>query len=316
MQIDPDFQDRIDQLILQSQLMWAAAVAALLFLGLLAYRLRGRMQDPDEPVPGGLVARLRHFNDSSSAIASMEFLMVFFPFLIIVMTVWQLAFMFNAQIHVGYAAYAAARSASVVIPEDLQREAEYQVKKLSDASSGNQQDVPKWKRIRRAAIPGLIGISPGDEGDAAGVVGMLLANQLVQESSLNINSFQLDPQAFAARMTLMTAHYGTEGILSGNRTARGAVKAAYADQVTKVLINGQDHTKALNLSGADTVAVTVKYIFWLNVPYVGRMIEATMQGWINPLTGKPWFNNPFPSMEMTETIHMKIWTRKRAVEPC
>ena len=35
------------------------------------------------------------------ASASLEFLLVFFPLLVLVLAVWQLAFMINAQIHVG-----------------------------------------------------------------------------------------------------------------------------------------------------------------------------------------------------------------------
>lgn len=304
MTIDPAFNERLAQLTLQSQVMWGIAVATLCLLIFTAYKFRGRLTEAELPRQGGLSARLRDFHDSSSAIASMEFLMVFFPFLIIVLTVWQLAFMFNAQIHVGYAAYAAARSASVVIPEDVDGEPEYEVKVMG------QDGAQKWQRIRRAAMPGLIAISPGNAGDAFGVAGL----HATQNGGLDALNNPVNT-SILARMGFMTVHQGTGWIFEGNRETRAGVKNLYAEAVTQVLVNDKGTDTALNLTSADTISVTVKYPFFLNVPLVGRLIESTMKDWKNPATGKLLTLNPFPSMELSETIHMKLWSRKRTIDP-
>jgi len=308
MYIDPAFTDRLAQLNLQAQLMWCVAAISLLLLTLLTLKFRGRAVDAGQPAGGGAIQRLRRFHDSSCAIASMEFLMVFFPFLIIVMTVWQLAFMFNAQIHVGYAAYAAARSASVMIPADLDGEAEYVLSKLGSS------DATKWRSIRRAAIPGVLAISPGRATDAAGVIGVYRGRQLLEGGERDFGG--TPDAAVVSRLTLMTAHYGSDSILSGTRMQRGFVKSLYADNVTQVLINGKDHkSEEANFATSDTIEVTVKYLFWLNVPYVGRLLATSLGGLAGQVAEQAGITNPYPSLDLSETVHVKVWSRKRTIEP-
>jgi hypothetical protein len=240
-----------------------------------------------------------------SATASIEFLLVLFPFLFIVMTVWQLAFMFNARLHVAYAAFTAARSASVMVPAEFQAEKEGELKSRSEANT------TKWRRIQRAAIPGTLAISPGDLESAGGTMLFALGGG---------RPVQFDPVGTAvgagSRIFLMTAHYfDPDVILRGTRPVRAGVKSWYADQMTQVLVNGEDEQKTQNLALSDTVTVTVNYVFWLQVPYVGPMLEAIFKGRVIPGTSTPAFTTPFPSMLMTETVTMPSWRRKRAFEP-
>jgi hypothetical protein len=123
-------------------------------------------------------------------------------------------------------------------------------------------------------------------------------------------------QAMLGRFTLMTAHHTDPGIFSGTRFGRGLVKNAYAERMTQVLVNRQDHTKTQDLAGVDRIEVTVNYVFWLHVPYVGRLMEAMFEGYKNPLTGEYILLNPYPSMQLSETISMTSWPRRRAIEPC
>jgi hypothetical protein len=308
--VDPDFDKHLADLIFQARMWWGIAGLSVLLLIGLALTLRSRpfASDITQKRWAFSLRRLRELHESESGIASMEFLMVFLPFLIIVMTVWQLAFMFNAQIHVGYSAYAAARSASVMIPAKLKDEPENAIKKLGSAGA------EKWKSIRRAAIPGVLAISPGSAGDAAGVVATLRAKELVSGGGFNFGGAP-DP-AVVSRLTLLRAHYGLGNFFTGTREKRGFVKSLYADNVTQVLIDGKDQKTERNFDGVDTIAVTVKYAFWLNVPYVGRMIGALMGGAGERLAAEVGITNPYPSMELTETIHVKLWTRKRTIEPC
>ena len=298
MTIDPSFDSHMAELILRARLFWWIAAVSSLALGLavLAWRCRRPVSAGAAPRFESLARTLRALHRCESAIASMEFLMVFLPFLIIVMTVWQLAFMFNAQIFVGYSAYAAARSASVMIPADLKNEKEGMLKKAGSANT------EKWQHIRRAAIPGVLPISPGSPEDA--LAALLVAGAT---NDRDLGEIDTDPAAKAG-LLLMGAHYGSTEPFQGTRIRRGLVKQLYAEKGTEVLINGKNHRQTQKLTG-QTIAVTVNYPFYLNVPYVGRLIKAAIDGSLNQ-----W--NPYPSLELSETVHMKIWSRKRAIEPC
>jgi hypothetical protein len=303
MYLDVDYIDRLADLQLQARIWWALSGASILLLTILLSRsgvMRGRRRRKSP------ASALRMLHRSESATASMEYLLVLFPFLIIVMTVWQLAFMINAQLHVGYAAYAAARSASVMIHADLQSEEEGLLKQ--DGQSG----ATKWARIRRAAVPGTIAVSPGNWQTAGGVA---LASSVRRGGLGNLGTLP-DVTAIGARLTLMTVHHTKQSISAGTRFQRAIVKNVYAERMTEVLVNGRKHTEPQNLAGIDAISVTVNYVFWLHVPYVGRLLEAMFEGWKNPLTGEYVLINPFPSLQLSETITMTAWPRKRAIEPC
>ena len=307
MEVDPAYVQRLAELGLQSRVLWGLSALSLLTLLWFAARCGSRFAVGE--VPARFTADALH--RCRSATASMEFLLVLFPFLIMVMTVWQLAFMFNARLHVGYAAFAAARSAAVLIP------AEYQGEKEGVLQREAEPNATKWKRIRRAAIPGTIAVSPGDMEAAAGTAALaaLGGGKKVQIGAPDI--------AVLPRLTLMGLHYyvggssgpQNTGVFSGTRPQRTLVKDLYAQQMTQVLVNGQDNKKPQSLKTSDTVTVTVNYVFWLQVPYVGRLLEAMFKGFMNPITGEPIFRNPFPSMQITETVTMVSWRRKRSIEP-
>jgi hypothetical protein len=288
------YGQHLAELGLQSKIAWATAVLVLALLVLFVLRARGRPSKRAAPV-----APIQSLLRCDSATASMEFLLVLFPFMFIVLTIWQLAFMFNARLHVGYAAFAAARSAAVVIPAELGEEDEGELRKVNDGT--------KWRKIQRAAIPGTLAVSPGDPAAAAGTVALALGgpNQ----------GLRFDGRALVSRMVTMTAHYGDPGVLGGTRLRRAGVKSTYADQMTQVLVNGKDERSDQNLAQNDTVSVTVNYVFPLQVPYVGRVLDAVFEDRVNPITGEPLLTIPFPSIEMTETITMPLWRRKRAIEP-
>ena len=308
MYIDIAYADRLAELTFEARAWWCIAVGSLLMLSVVVVRAGRRCSPQLEVNPGAAVpaSLLKRLHRGESATASMEYLLVLFPFLIIVMTVWQLAFMINAQMHVAYAAYGAARSASVVISTELTNEKEGLLKKQDDSGA------TKWRRIRDAAIPGTLAISPGDFGAA----GMVALASSVRRGGVG-NLMQLpDASAIIPRFTLMTAHHLDPGFFSGTRLQRGLVKNAYAEKMTQVLVNKQDHTKTQDLAGASRIEVTVNYIFWLHVPYVGRLMEAMFEGYQNPITGEYILLNPYPSMQLSETISMTNWPRRRAIEPC
>jgi hypothetical protein len=294
-EFDLSYGQRLAELGLQARIAWAAAGVSLILLVLFVLRARSRLAVAKTRAPA--VGALHRCD---SATASIEFLLVLFPFLFIVMTVWQLAFMYNARLHVGYAAFAAARSAAVVIPAEIGNE------KTGDLFKGS--DGEKWTKIRRAALPGTLAVSPGD---AAAAGGTALAASIGGRRIPPLSALAAEP-----RYITLSAHYMRADILAGTRLGRAMVKNAYAAQMTQVFVNGQDERVAQTLAQAETVSVTVSYAFALQVPYVGRMLEAAFRGLINPISGNPIdTRNPFPSMEMSETITLPLWYRKRTIEP-
>lgn len=293
----------------------AVAGVALLLLTVFAMHMSSRLANPEHIATRK--NRLSAFHDDRSAIASLEYLMVLFPFLIIVMTIWQVAFMINAKLHVSYATYAAARSASVLIAADMGDEPPGVLTPLDSSR------VSKWTRIQKAARPGTIGISPGSGLEAAGVYAKHNGLNAATDGGFNLPT-RPDVGDTAARMTLMSMHmcetpiFCSPQALEGTRPMRAAVKNYYADNMTTVSIQGIDHTQRQEgLEGNDVIRVRVDYVFWLQVPWVGRVIEAAHKGGFrNPLTGEFIIVNPFPSMTISDETAITTWFKKRAIEPC
>lgn len=318
MTVDSAFLDRIAELTMYARIGWAVAITALLLLTAFAMRMSIRLAGSARAGEGK--NRLSAFHSDRSAIASMEYLLVLFPFLIIVMTIWQFAFMINAKLHVSYATYAAARSAAVVIPAEYGDETEGLLKQ----SNGSDPNA-KWERILRAARPGTIGISPGNSLDAAGTYAAYNGLELASDGGFNTPQ-RPDALGTASRILLMSMHMcGTpifcapqtiEGF--GTRPLRAAIKDYYAQNMTKVTIQEQDRSQDLDLSISkpELITVRVDYVFWLQVPYVGRLIEAMFRGTRDPIAEQLQLLNPYPSMVLSEQTTINAWFRKRATDPC
>jgi hypothetical protein len=307
---DMSYLDRLAELRLQATIGWLAAGIALLLLIIVAMRPATRSAPIASPAQ-----RLRGLHRNRRATASMEYLLALMPFMVIVMTNWQFAFMVNARLHIGYATFAAARSAAVMIPAELDGE---EAGKLNKESSNKES---KWTRIKRAARPGTIAISPGYAGDAAGVYALHNGIGVVQSGTFNPPQTP-DALGTAARITLMSMHmcgspiFCSPQALTGTRPMRAAVKDYYAQNMTTVSVQGVNSATDANLAGQDVIKVRVDYVFWLQVPWVGRVIEALFKGFYNPQTGEPMIINPYPSTTLSEETTINVWYKKRATEPC
>lgn len=256
--------------------------------------------------------RMGRLISDNSGIASLEFLMVFIPLLIIVLALVQISLMINAQLHVGYAAFAAGRSASTVIFEKTDAEDEGILANAGDEGSS------KWVRIKRATVPALLPISPGSIGSAAKAYAAFEAGAVVDGGSFGGISFDTVPASLAGQLGPMVIHQGT-AFYSPNTTrlGRGAVKALYADLATDIWIDGRnadgelkeggESAEPLDLSDADTMTIDVTYQFWLNVPYAGRTMKTAMD-WEFALL------SPFlvPTTELSETIVVSAWRKRKA----
>jgi hypothetical protein len=325
MHIDPSFAAILEQLALQARIGWAVALLSLGLLTLLIIRLSVHFRIHREEK---LQRQLGKLHSSQEATASMEYLLVLIPFLIIVMTVWQVAFMLNARMHVGYSAYAAARSASVLIPMKTDDEDVGELKALGS------NDSAKWKRIRRASIPGTIAISPGSAADAAGVAAANAVTRAITGGG-GFNPPAAPDAAMIARLTVMSMHMcntppfcGPAALNSGTRRTRAVVKDYYAQNMTTVFINNQDHSKTQKFAGTldangdengqeqDAITIRVEYIFYMNVPWVGRMLQAVFQDSANPVANQAAALINYPSITLFQETAINTWFRKRATEPC
>lgn len=285
-------------------LAWVSDIGMAVAITLTAAAVLTLARSAREP---WILPRMRTLHANQRGLAALEFLLVFFPLLYIVLAVWQLAFMLNAQMHVGYAAYLAARSASTVVYMDLPDEEEGVL--LNSGGAGS-----KWQRINRAAIPATLPISSGNAATATEVAASSTIVAAIDDSAFP--DFDVpDIGAVPAQLSLMTAHRGT-AIAEGIRLERAGVKAIYAANATRVLINGRDADgnttaggqsgNALNLAGADVLTVTVEYDFWLNVPYAGRMMHLAFGG--NPFVG----DYTEPTLTLRETVAINAWPQVAA----
>ena len=311
MSVDPAYLERLVELTWHVRLMWAVAAIVLILFFAFSVRCGARFRVMRVAEGTHLLARI---HSDRGATASMEYLLVLVPFLVIVMTIWQLAFMTNAQLHIGYATYAVARSASVMIPADMDGE---EAGKLNKFSASKES---KWTRILQAARPGTIAISPGDLEVAGGVFGMHQGAKLLTGGGFN-GPQTPDALGTFSRITLMSMHmcgtpvFCSPRALEGTRALRSAVKDYYAQNMTIVKIDNADHTTSRDIGDKEIIKVRVEYIFWLQVPWVGRVIEALNKNRADA-EGKPLFYNPYPSMTLAEETTINVWIKRRATEPC
>ena len=270
-----------------------AAVVTLLACWLL-WRYGGRLSAKG----GARRQRLAALHRDQGALASLEFLLVLMPLMAVVLAVWQVALMINAQMNVSYAAYTAARSASVVAFMDLPNEDE----------GALVADGEKWQKINRAALPALIAISPGGWQQAMGARSSAEVDN-AQDSDFSPSlPGTSDALALIPQVTVLTLHRGGAVLTSGSRTTRAGVKALYAGLASNVSINGSDRDDAINVSNDETLTVSVEYDFWLNVPYAGRMMKAAFDNagfQFSSLIG-------YPTLRLSESVVVRTWPKQKA----
>ena len=177
----------------------------------------------------------------------LEFTLVFPLFLMILLIIWQLLLLVNATQVVSYAAFSAARSAIVVIPQEVGGEG----RNMLAAPDSSE----KMALIRRAAVVACTPISPPIT-EWSGAYGSLAGGASVPGS--------LDGFRETAVLTALAAAAGLNG-------PRIALKASYAAQFTDVDVSGPRWGGAFAEDAPLTVTVTHK--FFLNVPYANRLFS-------------------------------------------
>ncbi|MFK7976733.1 MAG: TadE/TadG family type IV pilus assembly protein [Halioglobus sp.] len=283
-------ESELSLLLIVSQVGLIAATVLAVYLLIRMYRL-GKL-------PTQRISQLH--GDESGATATLEFMLVITPLLYIVLAVIQLSMMLNAQVHVGYAAYAAARSVSTVGFMDLPDEPEGQM------LAKGEENATKWTRVERAARPGTIALSPGNASKALSVYSYIQARRIGAnpEEINSLGNGGPDVLALPGQLSLMAAHRGTE-VLQGNRLERAAVKATYASVATRVLIDGAGSSDDVSLSN-DRVEVTVEYDFWLSIPYAGVTMRQAFAG--------EGFFDDYPTLTMRQSVTVPAWPKVSALD--
>jgi len=243
-------------------------------------------------------------------IASLEFLLVLIPLLVIILAFIQIALMVNARLHVGYAAYAAARSASTVVYSETDNEP------IGVLLNGSEENAEKWQRIERATAPALLPISPGSATAAAQAYASFSASQVIEDESFDGVDFSVDGMAAAGRLTAMVIHRAGDA-WDGTRIQRSAIKSLYTDLATTVWINdrnsegkmrdGSEQSGTYDLTSSDTLSVSVDYEFWLSVPYAGRAMKLAFDAaWI--------LQSRFltPTLTISDTVVVTAWRKRKA----
>jgi len=208
--------------------------------------------------------RLPRLRDGQIGTAEIEFTLAFPVFLSMVLLTIQLALLLNASLVVDYAAFCAARSASVWIPQDLEDEPANEI--------GPRADVPSDKRARieRAAKLALTPIAPRASTLARSVLGSI-------------------PFANEGELGRLL-----EGSLASGVGAAGYAKLAvdlvdkwfYADQFTEVSVLRESGEESNSFEESEPVTVVVTHSFHMGVPFGGAILGRAFGDRLPfPLTG-------------------------------
>jgi hypothetical protein len=180
--------------------------------------------------------------------SELEFAMAFPVFLMTVLVTIQIALLINATLVVDYAAFAAARSAAVWVPEAVSGEP-------ANVIGNSKLFSPKWGRIQRAAMLSCLPLSPRISGIIAAFIGQpadypagalrAIAQRGAPQPNAGIDYAHL-AQDFVDKWPYTYAYTSVELVDAGGRPRR-------------------------QFDGG-TITAQVTYDFYLNVPFAGRLL--------------------------------------------
>ncbi len=201
-------------------------------------------------LPG--VALLRRLDQLGTS--EMEFTLAFPFFLMMVLTTIQMALLINGTLIVDYAAFCAARSAIVWIPQDTPGES------ANTVANPEQNSSEKWTRIRRAATLACVPISPR----ASSFLGFRLP----------IGAGAIDAGGIG---DVAQAGGGSDNGVNYARLSLDVIdKWPYASLYTDVALLGADGNARTQFAAGSPVTARVTYRFYMNVPFGGSALGAAL----------------------------------------
>lgn len=225
--------------------IWPLALTALL-LTLAAVRLAWTM------------ARARNLGarslDHEAGASAVEFVMIMPVLTVLLLMILQIALLVQAKFVVNYAAFCAARSAIVVIPDDA-----------NSAEPRNRLAGPQTSEkiavIHRAAALPLTAISPLP-GLSAARGNPIWTNPEASLELLKLAPFDVGPRSMVVQTTLRAPY-------------------AYDDENTEVKVLTRQGVEGGSFQNHDWVTVKVKYRYFLTVPFAKKLFGTSFSG--NPL---------------------------------
>jgi hypothetical protein len=226
--------------------IWPLA-AAVVVLSLLAMRL---IKSIATACKNSLVGN----EDGQSGSSAVEFILVLPPLVVLLLMILQIALIVQAKFVVNYAAFCAARSAIVMIPNEI-----------SSAEPRNQLSNPetsnKIQIIHRAAALPLTAISPLPGLNMATGIPVLTNPDAVVDL-LKLAPFDVGPRSMMAQVMLRAPY-------------------AYDEENTAVKVLTQQGLEGGSFRDHDWVTVKVKYRYYLAVPFAKKLFGTSYSG--NPI---------------------------------
>jgi len=229
--------------------IWPLTVVAIILL-LITFRLTKAMAANARQVNASLQL------DEQSGTSAVEFVLVLPVLTVLLLMILQIALVVQAKFVVNYAAFCAARSAIVLIPQDVSGDGPFEPRnRLGDPERSNKVEI-----VQRAAAFPLTSISPLPGVSA--VRGLpVLTNPEVMLELAKLAPFDVEPSMMGQVMLRAPYAYHTKNTAVKVFTSQGAESG-----------NFQEH---------DWVTVKVQYRYYLTVPFAKRLFGTAYSG--NPL---------------------------------
>lgn len=196
--------------------------------------------------------------DAESGASAVEFVLVMPPLVVLLLMILQIALIVQAKFVVNYAAFCAARSAIVVIPDDVSANGTIE----SRNHIGNPDTSEKLETIHRAAALPLSAISP--------LAGFSL------ETGLPVLT---NPDAMVELLKLIPFDVGAPSMV-GQMMLRAPYAYHHENTVVKVLtLEGNEGGR---FQDHDWVTVKVTYRYYLAVPFAKKLFGTSYSD--NPIS--------------------------------
>lgn len=231
--------------------IWPLTLTAII-LSLIALRLAGTIASAKENNSA------ESFDDQSGT-SAVEFVLVLPPLAVLLVMILQIALIVQAKFVVNYAAFCAARSAIVIIPDDLGGTRGRRPESRNELASPDASQ--KIEIIQHAAALPLTAISPlPGAGVARGLPVLSNADAIVE--LFKLAPFDVTPRSMMGQVMLRAPY-------------------AYDERNTAVKVLTQQGAEGGSFKDHDWVTVKVRYRYYLAVPFAKKLFGTAYSG--NPL---------------------------------
>ncbi len=199
------------------------------------------------------IALVANANDDESGASAVEFVLVLPALAVLLLMILQIALIVQAKFVVNYAAFCAARSAVVVIPDEVSGRPSESRNQIADPDSSN-----KTETIQHSAALPLTAISPLPGFSVARGV-PVLTNPAVIADLIRLAPFDVTPRSMMGQVMLRAPY-------------------AYHLENTAVKVVTPQGTNGGSFRDHDWVTVQVQYRYYLAVPFAKKLFGTSYSG--------------------------------------